>query len=155
MTVQAIPEGYDNVIPYLAVDDAARAIDFYKQAFGAKERMRMAMPDGKIGHAEIEIGGSVVMLADAMPDFPTKSPAELGGTTVSAFFFVDDVDATVKQAVSVGATISMEVADQFWGDRYGTIVDPFGHLWQIATHVEDLAPEQIAERAKEAMASSS
>jgi PhnB protein len=152
MAVKPIPEGYTSVTPYLAVDDAAEAIEYYKQAFGAKERGRMEAPGGKIGHAELEIGDSLVMLSDALPQFSTRPPKELGGTSVSVFLYVEDVDAVVKQAVDAGATVTMEVADQFWGDRFGSVQDPFGHLWSIATHVEDVPPEEMAERAKAAMA---
>ena len=147
-----IPEGYHSVSPYLAVDDAAKAIDFYKQAFGAEEQVRMHGPDGKIGHAELQVGDSKVMLSDPFPQASTKPPKELGGTTASVFMYVEDVDAVVKRAVDAGATVTMEVADQFWGDRFGSITDPFGHSWAIATHVEDLTPEEIEERGKAAMA---
>jgi PhnB protein len=152
MGTKPIPEGYSSVTPYLAVDDADRAIEYYKKAFGAKERGRMEAPGGKIGHAEVEIGDSVVMLSDALPQFSTRPPSELGGTSVSMFLYVEDVDAVVKRAVDAGATITMEVADQFWGDRFGVVQDPYGHLWSIATHVEDVPPEEMAERAKQAMA---
>jgi PhnB protein len=152
MATKPIPEGYNTVTPYLAVDDAAQAIEYYKKAFGAKERMRMETPDGKIGHAELEIGDSMVMLSDPFPQATTRPPKELGGTSGSVFMYVEDVDAVVKQAVDTGATITMEVADQFWGDRFGSIQDPFGHSWSIATHVEDVPPEEMAERAKQAMA---
>jgi PhnB protein len=155
MAVKPVPEGYHTVTPYLAVDDAAEAIEYYKSAFGAKERVRMDTPDGKIGHAELEIGDSLVMLSDPTPQASTKPPKELGGTSASVFLYVEDVDAVVKQAVDAGATITMEVADQFWGDRFGTVTDPFGHLWAIATHVEDVPPEEMAERAKAAMAAMS
>jgi PhnB protein len=155
MATKPIPEGYHTVTPYLSVDDAAQAIEYYKKAFGAKERVRMAAPGGKIGHAELEIGDSLVMLADALPQFTTRPPKELGGTSVSIFIYVEDVDAVVKRAVDEGATITMEVADQFWGDRFGALTDPFGHLWTIATHVEDVAPEEVAERAEAAMAAMS
>jgi PhnB protein len=155
MAVKPIPEGYHTVTPYLAVDDAAEAIDYYKKVFGAKERVRMDAPGGKIGHAELEVGDSLVMLSDPFPQASTKPPQELGGTSVSVFLYVEDVDATVKQAVDGGATITMEVADQFWGDRMGSFTDPFGHSWSIATHVEDVPPEEMAERAKTAMASMS
>jgi PhnB protein len=155
MATKPIPEGYHTVTPYLAVDDAARAIEYYEKAFGAKERVRMHAPDGKIAHAELEIGDSLVMLSDPFPQATTKSPKELGGTSSSVFMYVEDVDAVVKKAVDAGATITMEVADQFWGDRFGSITDPFGHSWSIATHVEDVPPEQMAERAKEAMAAMS
>ena len=155
MATKPIPEGYHTITPYLAVDDAAEAIEYYQEAFGAKERVRMNAPDGKIGHAELEIGDSLVMLSDPFPQATTKSPSELGGTSASVFMYVEDVDATVKQAVDAGATVTMEVSDQFWGDRFGSVVDPFGHQWSIATHVEDLSPEEIAERAKSAMAAMS
>jgi PhnB protein len=155
MAVKPVPEGYNTVTPYLAVEDAAEAIEYYKKAFGAKERVRMDTPDGKIGHAELEIGDSLVMLADPFPQASTRPPKELGGTTVSVFLYVEDVDAVVKQAVDAGATVTMEVADQFWGDRFGSITDPFGHSWSVATHVEDVPPEEMAERAKEAMAAMS
>ncbi len=152
MATKPIPEGYHSVTPYLAVDDAAQAIQYYKQAFGAKERVRMHAPDGKIGHAELEIGDALVMLSDPFPQSTTRPPTELGGTSVSVFIYVEDVDAIVKQAVDAGATVTMEVADQFWGDRFGSVTDPFGHSWSIATHVEDLTPEEVAERGKAAMA---
>jgi PhnB protein len=150
-----VPEGYHTVTPYLVLDDAAAAIEFYKQAFGAEERVRMEAPGGKIGHAELAIGDSLVMLADAFPQSTTRPPNELGGTSAGVFLYVEDVDAVVKRAEEAGATITMEVADQFWGDRFGSVKDPFGHSWSIATHVEDVPPEEMAERAKEAMAAMS
>ena len=152
MAVKPVPDGYHTATPYLAIDDAAAAIEFYKKAFGAKERGRMETPDGKIGHAELEFGDALVMLSDALPQFSTRSPKELGGTTSNVFLYVEDVDAVVKQAVDAGATIETEVADQFWGDRFGSVQDPFGHIWAVATHVEDVPPEEMAERAKAAMA---
>jgi PhnB protein len=155
MAVKPIPDGYHTVTPYLAVDDAAAAIAYYEKAFGAKERVRMDTPDGKVGHAELEIGDSLVMLSDEFPQGSTRSPKALGGTSAGVFMYVEDVDAVVKRAVGAGATVTMEVADQFWGDRFGTIRDPFGHSWSIATHVEDVTPEQVAERAREAMAAMS
>jgi PhnB protein len=155
MATKPIPEGYHAVTPYLCVDDAAQAIDYYKKAFGANETVRMAGPDGKIAHAELEIGDSRVMLSDAFPQFTTRPPKELGGTSVGIFMYVEDVDAVVKRASDVGGTITMEVADQFWGDRFGALTDPFGHLWTIATHVEDVPPEEMAKRAEEAMAAMS
>jgi PhnB protein len=150
--VKPVPDGYHTVTPYLAVDDAAKAIEYYTKAFGAKERLRMKGPDGKIGHAELEIGDSLIMLSDPFPQASTKPPNELGGTSASVFLYVEDVDAVVKRAVDTGATITMEIADQFWGDRFGSVTDPFGHQWSIATHVEDLSPEEIEERGKAAMA---
>jgi PhnB protein len=155
MATKPIPEGYRTVTPYLAVDDAAKAIDWYTNAFGAKERVRMDAPGGHIGHAELEIGDSLVMLSDPFPQASTTPPKELGGTTVSVMLYVEDVDAVAKKALDAGAIATMEVADQFWGDRMGSITDPFGHSWSIATHVEDVPPEEMAERAKAAMAAMS
>jgi PhnB protein len=152
MAAKPIPEGYNTISTYLAVEDAGRAIDWYAQAFGAKEVVRMDAPGGLIGHAELTIGDSRIMLSDPFPQASTRPPRELGGTSASVFMYVEDVDAVVRQAVDAGATVSMEVADQFWGDRFGTITDPFGHVWSIATHVEDLSDEEIAERGREAMA---
>jgi PhnB protein len=152
MATKPIPDGYNTVSPYLAVEDAASAIDYYTKAFGAKEVVRMDAPGGKIGHAELKLGDSRIMLSDPFPQASTKPPKELGGTSASVFLYVEDVDALVKQAVDAGATVTMEVADQFWGDRFGTITDPFGHVWSIATHVEDVPPEEMAERARTAMA---
>ena len=153
MAVQPMPEGYEAPIPSLTVDGAAAAIDFYTRAFGARERARMEGPGGTIAHAELEIGGSVVMLADPFPQSTRKSPRELGGTSVGVFMYVDDVDAVVERAVAAGATITMPVDDMFWGDRYGKVADPFGHEWEIATHKEDLTPEEMQRRGEEAMAS--
>jgi PhnB protein len=152
MPVQPVPEGYHTVTPYLAVEDATAAIDFYQRAFGAKERGRMTAPDGKIGHAELEIGDALIMLSDPFPQFLARPPKELGGTSVGVFLYVDDVDAVYKQAIDAGATSATEPADQFWGDRFGSVTDPFGHSWQIATHVEDVPPEEMAKRAEEAFA---
>jgi PhnB protein len=151
---KAIPEGYPSVRPYLHVDGAADAIDFYEKAFGAKERVRLAVPGGKIAHAEIEIADSLVMLCDPLPQFVSKPPPVLGGTSGEVLMYVDDVDAVVQRAVDAGATITAEVADQHWGDRSGTITDPFGQVWLISTHIEDLTPDEIPERAKAAMDSS-
>lgn len=147
-----IPDGYHSVTPYLVVDDAARAIDFYKQAFGAVEIFRMDAPNGKIGHAEIKINDSMIMLADEMPRMSTRSPKSLGGSTAGIFVYVKDVDTLFNQAVAAGAKVEMPVADQFWGDRYGKLTDPFGHSWSLATHVEDVAPEEMKKRAEAAMA---
>ena len=155
MAVKPIPDGYHTVTPYLAVEDAEGAIAYYEKAFGAKERVRMNTPDGKVGHAELQIGDSLVMLADPFPQSSTKPPSELGGTSASVFLYVENVDAVVERAVAAGATVTMEVADQFWGDRFGSVTDPFGHSWSIATHVEDVPPEEMAERAKAAMAAMS
>ena len=152
MATKPIPEGYHTLTPYLAVENAAEAIEFYKRAFGAKELVRMDAPQGKIGHAELQIGDSRVMLSDPFPQSTVRPPKELGGTSASVFMYVEDVDEVVKQAVDAGATVTMEVADQFWGDRFGSVADPFGHTWSVATHVEDVSPEEIAERGKAAMA---
>jgi PhnB protein len=151
MAAQPVPEGYHTITPYLAVEDAARAIEFYTQAFGAKEVVRMDAPGGKIGHAELEIGDSRIMLSDPFPQASTKPPKELGGTSFSVMMYVEDVDAAFKRAVDAGATVSMELADMFWGDRFGSVTDPFGHSWSLATHVEDVPPDEMAERAKAAM----
>jgi PhnB protein len=138
-------------IPFLAVEDAARAIEFYKRAFGARERMRMNTPDDEIAHAELEIGGRIVMVADRLPIYPWKPPHELGGMSVGLGLYVEDVDAMVKQAVDAGARVTLPVEDKFYGDRYGRVADPFGHEWQLATHTEHLSPDEIAERGRKAM----
>jgi PhnB protein len=152
MAVKPIPEGYHSLTPYLAVEDAAKAIDFYKEAFGAEELLRMPGEDGKIAHAELQIGDSKLMLSDPFPQSQVRPPSERGGPTASIFLYVEDVDATFDQAQSAGAEVETELQDMFWGDRFGTLVDPFGHVWSIATHKEDLSEEEIAERSKAAMA---
>jgi PhnB protein len=152
MSVKPIPDGYRTVTPYMTVSNAAAAIDFYKRAFGAKEIMRMDTPQGKIGHAEIKIGDSMIMLADEMPGSGMSSPQTLGGTCTGIFLYVENVDSVFKQAESAGAKVTMPLANQFWGDRYGKLTDPFGHSWSLATHVEDVAPEEMGKRMKEAMA---
>jgi PhnB protein len=146
-----IPQGYHTITPYITVEDAARAIDFYSKAFGAKEVMRMNTPTGKVGHAELRIGDSMLMISDEMPGAGGRSPKSLGGTTVNIFLYVEDVDSVFKQAVAAGGKADMPVADQFWGDRYGKLTDPFGHSWSVATHKEDVAPEEMSKRAKAAM----
>jgi PhnB protein len=146
--VKPIPEGYHSVTPYLVVDDAEGAIDFYTRAFGAKEKFRMPMGE-RIGHAELMIGDSHIMLADEFPDMGHLGPKNRGGTTVSLMVYVDDVDATFKQALDAGATQKRAVEDQFWGDRMGTLEDPFGHQWSLATHVEDVSPEEMEKRMAE------
>ena len=151
MATQPIPEGA-HITPYLTVEDAAAAIEYYKKAFGAEEMGRMDGPDGTIGHATLKIGNSQIMLSDPYPHGSTTPPKELGGTSVSIFMYVEDVDAVVQHAVDAGATVTMEVSDQFWGDRFGTIQDPFGHVWGLATHIEDVSPEEMEKRAQEAMA---
>jgi PhnB protein len=149
--VRAIPEGYHSVTPYLMIQGAAQAIDFYKRAFGAKEIMHMDGPQGKIMHAEIQIGDSRIMLSDEMGGV-CKSPQTLGGTTASIFLYVEDVDKVFNQAEAAGGKVVMALANQPWGDRFGTLTDPFGHVWSLATHVEDVAPEEIDRRMKEMMA---
>ena len=155
MAVKPIPEGYNTLTTVLAVDDASAAIDYYKRAFGATERMRMPMPDGKIAHAELEIGDSLIMLSDPMPGSSMTPPKELGGTTGGVFVYVEDVDSAFQQALDAGATEIMALQDMFWGDRFGTVSDPFGHVWSLATHKEDLTEEEIAERSRAAMAAMS
>jgi len=152
MAVNPIPEGYHSLQIYLAVDDAAKAIDFYKEAFGADEQMRMPGPDGKVAHAELLIGDSRLMLSDPFEHSNVRPPSERGGPTASVFMYVDDVDATFEQAQKAGATVVSELEDMFWGDRFGTVADPFGHVWAMATHKEDLSEEEMAERSKAAMA---
>jgi PhnB protein len=152
MAVKPIPEGYHSLTPYLAVEDAERAIEFYKDAFGAQELLRMPGPDGKIAHAELEIGDSKLMLSDPFPQSSVRPPAERGGPTGSIFMYVEDVDAIFEQAQKAGAQVVSELEDMFWGDRFGTVSDPFGHVWSIATHKEDLSEEEMAERSKAAMA---
>jgi PhnB protein len=152
MAVQPIPEGYHSLTPYLAVEDASKAIDFYKAAFGAEEMLRMPGPDGKIAHAELQIGDSKLMLSDPFPQSNVRPPSERGGPTGSVFMYVEDVDATFEQAQRAGADVVSELEDMFWGDRFGTLSDPFGHVWSVATHKEDLSEEEMAERSKAAMA---
>jgi PhnB protein len=142
-----VPDGYHTATPYLIVKGAAQAIEFYKKAFGATELMRMAQPGGKIGHAEIKIGDSPIMLADESPDVGARSPQSIGGSPVSIMLYVEDVDRIFSQAVAAGAKVKRPVADQFYGDRTGGIEDPFGHLWYIATHKEDVSPEEMRKRA--------
>ena len=145
MAVKPIPDGYQAVTPYLIVAGAARALDFYKQVFGATELMRLAGPNG-VAHAEMRIGDSVVMLADESPDMGYKGPVALGGSPVSLMLYVADVDATFQRALAAGAVQQRPVQDQFYGDRSGTLEDPFGHVWTIATHIEDVAPDEIDRR---------
>lgn len=149
--VKPIPDGYPRVIPYLSVDGATDAIDFYAKVFGAKERLRMDAPNGKIGHAELQIGDSVVMLADAFPEMGGQSPKSIGGTPVTVMVYVDDVDDVFGRAIRAGATSERPVENHFYGDRAGQFEDPFGHKWFVATHVEDVSPEEMAKRAAVAM----
>jgi PhnB protein len=145
---KSIPEGYHTVTPYLIIDGASAALDFYKKAFGATEIMRMAHPDGKIGHAEIKVGDSPIMLADEHPQMGYRGPRTLGGTPVSLCLYVDDVDSMARTAVAAGAKVVREVQDQFYGDRSGTFEDPYGHVWTISTHKEDLSMDEIHKRAE-------
>ena len=144
--VKPIPDGYHSITPYLIIKGAAAAIDFYKQAFGAVELMRMTQPDGRVGHAELKIGDSVVMLADEYPEMQIVSPKTLGNSPVGILLYVEDVDAVFSKALSLGANINKALADQFYGDRTGTLIDPFGHKWTIATHKEDVSPEEMERR---------
>ena len=148
MAVKPIPDGYATVTPYLYVRDAARAIDFYSKAFGAIELYRLANPDGRIGHAEILIGTSRIMLADEFPEMNVKGPQSLEGTSVSFLIYVEDVDAQFDRAIAAGATVLRPLKDQFYGDRSGSLADPFGHSWTIATHVEDVSPEEMQARVR-------
>jgi PhnB protein len=147
MKTKYIPAGYHTATPYLIVKGAARAMDFYQQAFGATEVLRMDGPGGKIMHAEVKIGDSMIMLADEFPEMDALSPQTVGGTPISLMLYLEDCDAVVARAVSAGAKLLRPVQNQFYGDRSGTIADPFGHKWTIATHLEDLTPEEIRKRA--------
>lgn len=151
MTVNPIPQGYCTVTPYLIVKGAARAIEFYQKAFDATESMRLAQPDGRVGHAEIKIGNSPVMLADEFPEMGVRGPQSLGGSPVVLALYVEDVDARFSQALAAGATVLRPVKDQFYGDRSGTLTDPFGHVWTLATHKQDLSSEEIQRRFESAM----
>jgi PhnB protein len=145
--VNPIPEGYHSVTPYLSIKGAAAAIDYYKEVFGATELFRMGGPDGKVGHAEIKIGNSPIMLADEYPDMEFVSPQTLGGTPIGLMIYVDDADTMFKHAISRGAKEVKPLQNQFYGDRSGTLKDPFGHVWTVATHIEDVAPEEMERRA--------
>src|SRR5262245_32410076 len=151
MAVKPIPDGYHSVTPYIIVQGAARAIEFYKRAFGATEVMRLADPSGKVGHAEIKIGDSTVMLADEHPEMNIRGPKSLGGAATILLIYGPDVEARFSQAVAAGAKVVRPVKDQFYGDRSGTLEDPFGHLWTIATHKEDVSNEEVVRRFEAAM----
>jgi PhnB protein len=153
MTVQPIPEGYPRVTPYLCTDGAAAAIDFYVSVLGAVEKMRMPAPGGRIGHAELELGDAVVMLADEYPDIGFRSPKSVGGTPVTLHVYVEDVDAVFAKALALGSTEVSPVKNEFYGDRTGQFEDPFGHRWTVATHVEDIPADEMEKRAAEAMRS--
>jgi PhnB protein len=144
--VKPIPDGHRTVTPYLAIKNAAKSLEFYTRAFGAIESYRLIMPDGRVGHAEIRLGDSVIMLSDELPEYGGKAPETLGGSPVNLHLYVEDVDAFVKKALAAGATERKAVADQFYGDRSGQLEDPFGHLWWVATHKEDVAPEEMQKR---------
>ena len=146
--VKAIPDDYKAATPYLCVKGAARALDFYRKAFGATEVMRMPHSDGKIGHAEIRIGAAPIMLADEAPEMDFRSPETLGGSPVNIMIYVDDVDKLVRQAEAAGAKVTRPVENQFYGDRLGVLKDPFGHTWSFATHIEDVSPEEMQRRAQ-------
>lgn len=150
--VKAIPEGYHSITPFLIVKNCADAIEFYRNAFGAEEHFRMNMPDGKVGHAELKIGDSVFMLADEFPEMKSLSPKSIGGSPVSMYVYVQDVDAMFNTAVTAGAVALDGVKDQFWGDRHGRLEDPYGHLWSIATHKKDLSPDEMKRAAEAAFA---
>ncbi len=149
--VNPIPDGYPRVTPYLIVDDAAAAIDFYTSVLGATERMRMGGPDGKVGHAELGIGDSVIMLADEHPEIDARGPKAVGGTPVSLHVYVEDADSVFERAIESGAEALRPVEDKFYGDRSGSFEDPFGHRWHVATHVEDVPPSEMEKRAAAAM----
>jgi len=147
--VKAIPDGYHTITPMLSVRDAARAIEFYKKAFNAQQLFRMDGPDGKLMHAELKIGNSIFMLGEENQERGCPSPASLNGTPISLYLYVENVDAAFNQAVNAGAKVEMPVADMFWGDRFGQVSDPFGHRWSLATHKEDVTPEQMKQRAQQ------
>lgn len=151
MSVKRIPDGYHSVTPYLIVRGAAAAIDYYTRAFDAKEKNRMADPSGKVGHAELQIGDSTVMLADEFPDLGLTGPLSLGGTSVLMLIYVEDVDAQFEKAVAAGGTVTRPLADQFYGDRSGTLKDPFGHCWTLASHVEDVPVDEMKRRMEAAI----
>jgi PhnB protein len=148
MAVKPIPDGYHSVTPYLIVDGAARALDFYKEALGAQELYRMPMPDGRIAHSELRIGNSIVMLADENPQMNARGPKSLGGSPITLMVYVEDVDKVFARAVAAGATVQRPIANQFYGDRTGGVTDPFGHVWYLATHVEDVPPDEMERRMK-------
>jgi PhnB protein len=149
MAVKAIPDGYESAIPYLSCRNAALALDFYKKAFGATELFRMAQPDGRIGHAEMQIAGAKIMLADEFPEMDVRSPQSLGGSPVGIHIYVADVDALADRAVAAGAKLLRPIADQFYGDRSAILEDPYGHRWFFATHKEDVSPEELKRRQQE------
>lgn len=149
--VNPIPEGYHSITPYLTIRNAGAALEFYKQVFGAEERFRMADHDGRVGHAEIRIGDSLLMLSDEYPEMGARSPETIGGSPVMLHLYVEDVDAVVERALKAGAKLERPVENQFYGDRGGLLVDPFGHKWWVSTHVEDVPPEELERRARGVM----
>ena len=155
MAVDAIPAGYEGAVPHLCCREAVTALEFYRRAFGATEVMRLMQPDGRVGHAEIVIGSARIMLADEFPEMGYKSPQSLGGSPVSIMIYVEDVDTMFNQAVAAGGKVQRPVKDQFYGDRSGTLEDPFGHVWHLATHKEDVSPEEMERRASAASAAAS
>ncbi len=154
MSVQPIPDGYHSITPYLIIDGAADAIEFYKKAFDAEETLRIPGPEGKVMHAEIKIGNSIVMLADEFPDMDILGPKTRGGSSVGLMIYLEDVDARFQQALDAGGSVKKPLQDQFYGDRSGTLDDPFGHQWTLATHVEDVSDEEIGRRMQEFMSKS-
>jgi PhnB protein len=148
MALKPIPEGYHSVTPYLIVDGAARALDFYARAFGAEETVRMPGPGGKVAHAEMRIGDSIVMLADEAPQQNARGPKTIGGSPITLMIYVEDVDKVFARAVEEGATVQRPLANQFYGDRTGGVIDPFGHVWYLATHIEDVSPAEMERRMK-------
>jgi uncharacterized glyoxalase superfamily protein PhnB len=151
MSVKPVPDGYHTLTPFLTVRDAARAIEFYKQAFGAEEKGVMKGPDGKVMHAELKIGDSLIMLSDEFPEYGALSPQSIGGTGMGLHIYLDGVDAAFDRAVRAGAQVEMPVMDQFWGDRYGKLTDPFGHKWSIGTHIKDLSMDEMKRGMDEAV----
>lgn len=147
--VEAIPKGYHTVTPYMTIRDCAKAIEFYKEAFGAVETLRLNGPEGKVMHAEIKIGDSILMMTDENIEYKNIGPEKLGGSPISVLLYVENVDELFNRAVKAGATVIHEVKQEFFGDRMGTLKDPFGHTWSIGTHVEDVSPEEIEKRMKE------
>jgi PhnB protein len=145
--VKPIPDGYHTITPYLSVNGATAAIEFYKRAFGAREVLKLAQPDGRVGHAELQIGESRIMLADEFPQMDFRSPPSIGGTAVHLHMYVENADAIVNQAVAAGAKLLRPVEDQFYGDRLGTVVDPYGHVWHVSTHTQDLSMDELRKRA--------
>jgi PhnB protein len=147
MAVKPIPDGYEQAIPYLCINGAAAAIEFYKKAFGATEGVRFPTPDGKVAHAELKVGNAIIMLADESQKMNFRGPNSFGGSPVVIHLYVNDVDAVIARAIALGAKVHRPIANQFYGDRAGSITDPFGHTWHLATHIEDVSPEQMQKRA--------